>query len=133
MPTDQKRNMMNASSNFEIIDKIITALREKSSLVFHSPGVFGEIGGFPVKIDGENQIIQFEESYFSYTQMAQHNKASLYFDGIEKIENQTLFYTDELIKKTHDVFNVTLPKSVHFDDIETISNLLIEKIIKVNI
>ncbi|MCK4442210.1 MAG: saccharopine dehydrogenase NADP-binding domain-containing protein, partial [Sulfurovaceae bacterium] len=51
MPSDQKRNMMNASSNWEIINKILIALRENRSLTIHSPGVFGNIGGFPVTID----------------------------------------------------------------------------------
>ncbi|QKF72293.1 hypothetical protein AFAEC_0071 [Aliarcobacter faecis] len=133
MPTDQKRNMMNASSNFEIVVKIIKALREKKSLTFHSPGAFGEIGGYPIKIDGNLQEISFDESYFSYDDMRNHNKNSLYLDGIEKIEDATLYYTDELINKVKDVFNINLPKKIHFNEIDEVANLLIEKIIKVNI
>lgn len=53
MPVDQKRNMMNASSNFDIINSILDAIMEHKKVIIHSPGVFGEIGGYPVIIDGE--------------------------------------------------------------------------------
>jgi len=45
MPTDQKRNMMNASSNFDIINSIISSIRENKKYKIHSPGVEGHIGG----------------------------------------------------------------------------------------
>ena len=35
MPTDQKRNMMNASSNFDIIYSILSAIREKKAVKIH--------------------------------------------------------------------------------------------------
>jgi len=133
MPTDQKRNMMNASSNFEIIYKIIKALRNKSSQTFHSPGVFGNIGGFPVSIDGEKVNIAYNENYFSYDAMKKHNKESIYLDGIENITDATLIYTDELISKVKSAFNVDLPKKVHFTDIDLVTKQLIEKIIQPNI
>jgi len=133
MPSDQKRNMMNASSNWEIIHKILTALRENKTLTFHSPGVFGNIGGFPVTIDGTNASISYEEKYFSYKDMAKNNMNSIYLDGIEDVKDATLIYTDELVQKVKDVFGVDLPKKVHFDDIETVAALLVEKIIKPNI
>ena len=46
MPVDQKRNMMNASSNFDIIFSVLTALREEKQVKIHTPGVNGEIGGY---------------------------------------------------------------------------------------
>lgn len=130
MPTDHKRNMMNASSNFEIINKILSALEHKKSFVFHSPGAFGEIGGYPIKIDANNYNISFYEKHFPFTEMEKHNKKSIYLDGIEKIENQSLFYTDELIGKVKASFDLELPKNIHFDDIEGFSEFLIENIIK---
>ena len=48
MPVDAKRNMMNASSNFEIIEGILSAIRDRKAVKLHCPGVFGEIGGYPV-------------------------------------------------------------------------------------
>ncbi len=133
MPSDQKRNMMNASSNWEIIHKLLTALREKKTLTFHSPGVFGSIGGFPVTIDGSTASISYEEKYFSYEDMAKNNMDSIYLDGIEDVQDATLIYTDELVQKVKDVFGIDLPKKVHFDEIENIASLLIEEIIKPNI
>lgn len=133
MPTDQKRNMMNASSNFEIISKILKSLRENKNLTFHSPGVFGNIGGFPVTVDAQNATIAYEEKYFSYDDMAKHNRESIYLDGIEDVTDGTLVYTDELVSKVKDVFGVDLPKKVPFDDIDKTADLLIEKIIKPNI
>jgi hypothetical protein len=133
MPTDQKRNMMNASSNFEIISKILKSLRENKNLTFHSPGVFGNIGGFPVTIDAQNISISYEEKYFSYEDMAKHNRESIYLDGIEDVIDGTLVYTDELVSKVKDVFDVDLPKKVAFDEISKTAELLIEKIIKPNI
>jgi len=133
MPSDQKRNMMNASSNWEIINKILVALRENKKLTLHSPGVFGSIGGFPVTIDGSSASMSYEESYFSYEDMTKNNRDSIYLDGIEDVRDATLIYTDELVKKVKDVFDVDLPKNVHFDEIESVTNLIIEKIIEPNI
>ena len=133
MPSDQKRNMMNASSNWEIINKILIALRENKTLTMHSPGVFGNIGGFPIIIDGTNASVSYEEKYFSYEEMVKNNRDSIYLDGIEDVKDATWVYTDELIAKVKKVFNVDLPKNVHFDEIDTVADLLIEKIIKPNI
>ena len=48
MPVDQKRNMMNASSNYRIISAVIDAIRSGEDEKVFSPGVFGHIGGYPV-------------------------------------------------------------------------------------
>ena len=90
MPVDAKRNMMNASSNFEIIKKIIFALRDNSKQIIHTPGVVGNIGGYPIEIDGKNATAAFFEKYFSFKEMTETNKKSIYLDGIEKIENGSL-------------------------------------------
>lgn len=37
MPVDQKRNMMNASSNFDIIHSILEALRDRTVVKIHTP------------------------------------------------------------------------------------------------
>ena len=92
MPTDSKRNMMNASSNFDIISCILKAIRENTVTKFYSPGVFGNIGGFPVVVDG-------------------------------------LIYTDALIAKAQKAFGVTLPKTVHFDEIDQTAAFIIDNII----
>lgn len=134
MPTDQKRNMMNASSNFDIIYSILSAIREKAVIKIHTPGVDGHIGGYPYIIDGTSEEVKgyFAPNY-SMQQMEQVNKNSIYCDGIEDVTDGCLIYTDELIKKVKDRFNVDIPKRVHLSEAEQVANLLIEGIIKPNI
>lgn len=130
MPVDQKRNMMNASSNFNIIDSVLTALREKKQVKVHTPGVDGEIGGYPVIIDGATATASFDESCWSLDEMREANRKSIYCDGIENVTDATLIYTDELVAKVKKAFNVELPKKVNFKDIEMIAQFIIDQIIK---
>ncbi len=134
MPTDQKRNMMNASSNFDIIYSILSAIREKKAIKIHTPGVDGHIGGYPYIIDGTGEEVK---SYFCkdypIEQMERLNRQSIYLDGIENVEDGFLIYTDELIQKVKDKFKVIIPKKVHLSEAEKVANLLIEEIIKPNV
>lgn len=131
MPTDQKRNMMNASSNFHLISSILEALRKHKIIKIHTPGVGGEIGGYPFIIDGTGPAPRgyIDQSVFSIEEMRSANMKSLALDGIEKIEDGTLYYTDELIRKTASAFNVKLPKSVLFDQIDQMATFFIQNII----
>lgn len=134
MPTDQKRNMMNASSNFEIIYGILSAIREKKVIKIHTPGVEGHIGGYPYLIDGTGVEAKGNfYSGYSMEEMEQVNRNSIYCDGIKNIEEGCLIYTDELISKVKSRFNVALPQRVHMNEALDVANLLIEKIIKPNI
>ena len=130
MPVDQKRNMMNASSNFDIIFSVLTALREEKQVKIHTPGVNGEIGGYPIIIDGVTATAKFDESVWTIDQMRKANRKSIYCDGVENITDATLVYTDELVAKVKKSFNVDLPKSVKFVDIENVADLIINQIIK---
>ena len=130
MPVDQKRNMMNASSNFNIIDSILTALRENTTTKIHAPGVDGEIGGYPVLIDGVKGEASFDTSLFSMDDMRVANRKSIYCDGIENVENGTLVYTDELVAKVKKAFNVDLPKHVPFEKIDETADFIIKNIIE---
>ena len=134
MPTDQKRNMMNASSNFDIIYSILSAIRTKSSIKIHAPGVDGNIGGYPFVIDAtEDDIKGYFTPLYDMEQMRQVNRNSIYCDGIENVTDGCLVYTDELIKKVKDRFYVDIPKKVHLSEAEIVANLLIEGIIKPNL
>lgn len=133
MPVDQKRNMMNASSNFNIISAILTALNNKTEQKVHSPGVDGQIGGYPFIIDGAKREAYFDTRCFSMTEMVMANRQSIALDGIDNIENGCLVYNEELVAKVKKAFNVELPKCVKFDQIDQIANFLIEHIIKANI
>lgn len=133
MPTDQKRNMMNASSNFDIIYSVLSAIREKKKVKIHTPGVDGYIGGYPFIIDATVDVVKgyFYPDY-SMEQMEQVNRNSIYCDGIENVENGCLIYTDELIQKVKDRFDVDIPKSIGLSDSGNIASLLINEIIKPN-
>lgn len=135
MPTDQKRNMMNASSNFDIIDSIIRMIDEHTRIKIHTPGVQGEIGGYPYILDGTGSSIQsdIDESVFTLDEMRKANANSIYLDGIEKIEDGNLYYTNELQDKVKDIFHVSLPKSVAWNEIPDVVEFLIGNIIKSNI
>ena len=131
MPVDQKRNMMNASSNYRIISAIIDAIRTGNDQKIFSPGVFGHIGGYPVIIGYKDDDISawIDESVFTFDEMDNANRESLALDGVEDIRDATLIYTDDLITKVKDVFGVDLPKEVKYEDIEKTDEFLIEKII----
>ena len=46
-PVDAKRNMMNASSNYQIISGLLRAVRSRERTKLHIPGALGELGGYP--------------------------------------------------------------------------------------
>lgn len=133
MPTDQKRNMMNASSNFDIIYSILSAIREKKAIKIHTPGVNGHIGGYPFIIDGTGEEVKgYMAPNYPLEQMEQVNRNSIYCDGIENVENGKLIYTNELLNKVKNRFMVVLPKEIALCDVEKTAEILIEKIIKLS-
>lgn len=130
MPVDQKRNMMNASSNFDIINSILTAIREHKLVKIHTPGVNGEIGGYPYIIDGRGKIeAHIDDSIFSLDAMRKANRESIYLDGIENVEDGILTYTDELLDKVKKEFNVSIPKQFSLENSADVVEILISKII----
>ncbi|MDE7336526.1 MAG: saccharopine dehydrogenase NADP-binding domain-containing protein [Clostridia bacterium] len=134
MPVDAKRNMMNASSNFEIINAILGAVRNGKKIKLHCPGVFGEIGGYPVIVDGSSEEIKayIDTEKFTLESMREKNRQSIYLDGIEKVEDGVLVYTDELITKVKNAFGVDLVKEVPFDRISETAEFIINEIIEKN-
>ena len=131
MPTDSKRNMMNASSNFDIINCILSSIRENKKMKFYSPGAFGNIGGYPVVVDGSvsEPTAFIDDSVFSMDEMVSKNRESIALDGVEDIKDGCLVYTDALIAKAEKAFGVTLPKTVHFDEIKSTAEFIIDNII----
>lgn len=131
MPTDAQRNMMNASSNFAIINAILGTVRSRKEHKLFIPGAFGRLGGYPVIIGYKEECLEAwtDETIFSYDEMDRANRESMYLDGIEDIRDGILYYTDELIQKAMDAFGVKLPKYVKFDDIEKTAQFIIDQII----
>lgn len=132
MPVDAKRNMMNASSNFDIISCILNVCSKKEKIKLHCPGAFGEIGGYPIMLDGTQSevVANIDESVFDIAKMREANRKSIYLDGIENVENGILYYTDELIDKAYKAFSAKLPKSVKFDEIDEVAAFIISEIIE---
>ncbi len=131
MPVDAKRNMMNASSNFEIIKKVVVAATTHKPQVIHTPGVGGLIGGYPVVVDfNQTQIVKIDESHWSLTEMQEVNRRSIYLDGIENVCDGKLFYSDELRIKVLKAFGVEIPKMVDFSQIEETARFIIANIIE---
>ena len=134
MPVDQKRNMMNASSNFDIINSILEAIRGHKEVKIHTPGVNGEIGGYPFIIDGRDKAEgHIDESVFTLDAMRQANRKSIYLDGIENVDDRGLTYTDELLSKVKNEFGVDLPKTFTLDQSHLVADQLINDIIKPNL
>lgn len=131
MPVDQKRNMMNASSNFNIIYSILDAISHKKKIKIHSPGVDGEIGGYPCVIDVVDGKITsyFDTSVFSMDSMREANSKSIYLDGVEDVKGGCLFYTKELLEKLKMNFNITMPAKVKFEEIDRVGQYIIDRIV----
>ncbi len=131
MPVDAQRNMMNASSNYQIITAVIEAMRSKGDRLIFSPGAFGNIGGYPVRIGYRNDEIDawIDDSVFSFEEMNNANRKSMYLDGVEDVRDGKLFYTDELIERGIRAFGEALPKCVDHSEIETVARFIIDKII----
>lgn len=131
MPVDEKRNMMNASSNFNIIYSILDAILNQRRIKIHTPGVFGEIGGYPVIISGEGRAKAYiDNSVFTFEQMLKANQKSIYLDGVDKIDKNGLLYTKELINKVYSEFGVNIPVSFKLSNSDIVAEILINKIIK---
>lgn len=135
MPVDQKRNMMNASSNFNIIYSILDAIYHRKKNKIHSPGVEGEIGGYPYIIDASGTEVTscFDTSVFSMKQMREANRQSLALDGVADVADGNLYYTDELVTKVRTAFNEQLPQTVRFDDIDAVGQYIVDRIIIPNL
>ncbi len=131
MPVDQTRNMMNASSNYQIITAIIDAIRTGKDQRVFSPGFDGNIGGYPVSIGYKDGAIDtwIDESVFSFDEMNKANRASMALDGVEDITEGKLVYTDALIEKAKKAFGKELPKTVSYDEIENTARFIIDEII----
>lgn len=135
MPVDAKRNMMNASSNFEIIEAILATVRDWKKMKLHCPGVFGEIGGYPIILDGTLDSVKAVicEDYFDIDTMRKKNRESIYLDGIENVVDGVLTYTDELLAKVKSAFGVELVKSVAFNEIDQVAAFIVKEIIEKNL
>lgn len=131
MPVDQTRNMMNASSNYQIITAVIDAIRTGKNQKVFTPGFGGNIGGYPVLVGYKDGRLDawIDESVFSFEEMNMADRASMALDGVEDIVDGTLIYTDALIDKVKKAFGKDLPKEVCYDEIDKTAKWIIDEII----
>lgn len=131
MPVDAKRNMMNASSNYQIISALLRAIRSRECTKLYIPGALGELGGYPVLVDGSQEpiTVSIDVSVFTLQEMREKNRQSMALDGIEGIQKDCLIYTDALIEKVRSAFDVLLPKCVRLADADQTADFLIREII----
>ena len=130
-PVDQTRNMMNASSNYQIITAVIDAIRTHENQKVFTPGFGGNIGGYPVQVGYKDGQLSawIDESVFSFEEMNKADKASMALDGVEDVVDGKLIYTDALIEKAKKAFGKELPKTVAYDDIDKTAKWIIDEII----
>ncbi len=131
MPVDQTRNMMNASSNYQIITAVIDAVRTGCDQKIFSPGFGGNIGGYPVTVGYKDSQLDawIDTSVFSFEEMNKADRESMALDGVEDVRDGKLIYTDALIEKAKKAFGKELPKEVAFDDIDKTAKWIIDEII----
>lgn len=131
MPVDAKRNMMNASSNYQIISGLLRAVRNRERVKLHIPGPLGELGGYPVVVDGsrDTPVVSIDEDVFPLREMREKNRQSMALDGIEGVQGDELIYTDGLIEKVQATFGARLPKRVSLGQAEQTADFLVERVI----
>lgn len=107
------RNLMISSD----IVKIIQSIMFNEGFFMHLPGPNGLIGGYPAKVFQEKIEIVLP-SDITIDEAININTESLSHDGIEKIENGHIFFTDDILTKMDKVFSIKYPKSIKVEDCE---------------
>lgn len=85
----------------------------------HAPGPFGLTGGYPLVF--KNSDMAIDEKHFTVSDMENVNKGSLACDGVESIDDNGIHFTDIIIKRMKDVFDLEYPKVVSIGDCERFS------------
>ena len=64
------------------------------------------------------------------TEMRTAHCKSIFCDSIENVADGCLVYTNELVAKVKKVFNIDLPKTVKFENIDETAEFIIKNIIE---
>ena len=125
-PSDKMRTLA-ASSIHEIIRKLLLCFTTGCKVKLHVPGFDGEMGGYPITITSCDGLkINWVEDYFSLQEMRQHNSASVKCEGVEKIENGVLHFTDELLTLAYSRFKTRFPDKIVFSEIDQYCDYIID-------
>lgn len=74
--------------------------------------------------------VSFDESCWLMNEMRTANRKSIFCDGIDNVADGCLVYTNELVAKVKKVFNMDLPKTVKFENIDETAEFSIKNIIE---
>ena len=118
----QERNVMIASDVVMLIRLMLDRSGEMRKI--HAPGPFGKIGGYPLLF--QNGQMHIDATHFSLEEMEKVNADSLRCDGIDRLDENGIHFTDEVIEKMHTVFGVDYPKTLALEDCEKFSEKLAE-------
>ena len=73
--------------------------------------------------------VSFDESCWLMNEMRTANRKSIFCDGIDNVADGCLVYTNDLVAKVKKVFNMDLPKTVKFENIDETAEFSIKNII----
>jgi hypothetical protein len=110
----QDRNVMIASD----VVMLIVSMLDKSGKQrkIHAPGADGLIGGYPLLF--QNGEMRIDTTHYALSEMTDVNVGSLRCDGIDKLDENGIHFTDEVIGKMRDIFGIDYPKTLALEDCE---------------
>lgn len=135
-PSDKTRNMMVASSVFEIVNTLSTWVENtvidadsKLYKILNIPGPFGNCGGYPVLFRPGLEPSIASEKVFDVEQkeFLSINKRSLYEDGIDTSlisKGIVRFDNEEKLKKMEAMLNITMPRIVSYGNVKDVATLI---------
>lgn len=112
-----ERNWMIASDVVMLMQLMLDRSGVKQKI--HVPGPFGLIGGYPVVF--QNGEMHLDDTDFSIDVMKRVNQESLRCDGVERIDENGITFTEILIEKMKIVFGLAYPKTISISDCEQFS------------
>lgn len=120
----QERNIMIASDVVMLISLMLDKSGKEHKI--HAPGPFGKIGGYPLVFrDGDMRV---DETHFTLEEMIAVNEDSLRWDGIDKIDENGICFTEDAIRKMRTVFGLEYPKRVALEDCEKFAERIAARI-----
>lgn len=126
MESGHTRNLMIASDMANIVDLIVT----ESDYVVHLPGVDGLIGGYPSFYNKTSGKFEVDGGIVDIQEWIAVNKQSISLDGIEDISDGVVTFTDTVIAKMKEVFDIEYPKTLRIEDAEEFAYKIKDAIMK---
>jgi hypothetical protein len=94
----------------------------------HAPGPFGLVGGYPLIF--KDGCMRLDEAHFTSDEMERVNQGSLECDGISEINANGIIFTDEVIAKMKEIFNLNYPKKIALHDCERFSVYIADSLMR---